>query len=111
MRSRDLSKLVSGCKNELLNLEQMIDMINTSHLELVFKNIEFNTKYLVDASEVTERSNSSLKLMQVIFAGGLCFNVVDRISGGTLNVAVPDWFTPFSSTVCIYNDPSLFSDH
>ena len=29
--------------------------------------------------------------MQVILAGSFAFDILDRISGGTLNIVVPDW--------------------
>jgi hypothetical protein len=43
----------------------MTDVINTKQLEDVFRNVEANTKYLVDASAANERASASLELMQV----------------------------------------------
>ena len=40
-------------------------------LEDVFKNVESNTKFLVDASAANERASASLEIMQVILAGSL----------------------------------------
>jgi hypothetical protein len=45
----------------------------------------------VDASAANERSSASLEVMQIILAGGFAFDIVDRLSGGTLNIVVPDW--------------------
>ena len=50
---------------QLSNLQQMTDVINTKQLEDVFRNVEANTKYLVDASAANERASASLELMQV----------------------------------------------
>ena len=88
-------KLVEGAHHELVNLQQMTDVINTKQLEDVFRNVDSNTKYLVDASAASERSSASLEVMQVILAGSFAFDIVDRLSGGTLNITVPDWVNAF----------------
>jgi hypothetical protein len=46
---------------------------------------------LVDASAANERSSAALDVMQVILAGSFAFDILDRLSGGTLNIVVPDW--------------------
>ena len=61
LRCKDLMKLVHGARHELLNLQQMTDVINTKQLEDVFKNVEANTKFLVDASAAGQRSAVSLQ--------------------------------------------------
>jgi hypothetical protein len=91
LRATDLNKLVHGAEHELNNLQQMTDVINSKQLEDVFKNVEANTKLLVDASAAAERASASLEIMQVILAGSFAFDIVDRMSGGTLNITVPDW--------------------
>ena len=91
LRTKDLMKLVEGAHHELANLQQMTDVINTKQLEDVFRNVDSNTKYLVDASAASERSSASLEVMQVILAGSFAFDIVDRLSGGSLNITVPDW--------------------
>ena len=91
MRCTDLVKLIEGAKNQLMTLQQMTDVINTKQLEDVFKNVEANTKFLVDASAANERSSASLDVMQIILAGSFAFDILDRLSGGTLNIVVPTW--------------------
>ena len=91
MRCTDLVKLIEGAKNQLMTLQQMTDVINTKQLEDVFKNVEANTKFLVDASAANERSSASLDVMQIILAGSFAFDILDRLSGGTLNIVVPNW--------------------
>ena len=95
LRTKDLMKLVEGAHHELANLQQMTDVINTKQLEDVFRNVDSNTKYLVDASAASERSSASLEVMQVILAGSFAFDIVDRVSGGSLNITVPDWVNSF----------------
>jgi hypothetical protein len=91
MRCVDLNKLCEGTASQLTTLQQMTDVINTKQLEEVFDNVNANTKYLVDASAANERSSASLEVMQVICAGSFAFDIVDRLSGGTLNIVVPAW--------------------
>jgi len=82
---------IEGAHHQLITLQQMTDVINTKQLEDVFKNVEASTRFLVDASAANERSSASLEIMQVILAGSFAFDILDRISGGTLNIVVPKW--------------------
>lgn len=91
LRCVDLNKLCEGTRAQLKTLQQMTDVINTKQLEEVFDNVNDNTKFLVDASAANERSSASLEVMQVICAGSFAFDIVDRLSGGTLNIVVPNW--------------------
>ena len=70
LRCNDLVKLIDGAHNQLRTLQQMTDVINSKQLEEVFKSVEANTKFLVDASAANERSSASLQVMQVRAAGG-----------------------------------------
>jgi len=99
LRCTDLDKLSEGSHNQLLTLQQMSDVINTKQLEDVFKNVESNAKAMADGVDATERSSESLELMQDILVGSFAFEVIDRISGGTLNTVVPDWVTLFVDKV------------
>jgi WD repeat-containing protein 35 len=93
LRCTDLDKLSEGSHNQLLTLQQMSDVINTKQLEDVFKSVESNAKAMVDGVEATERSSASLEVMQNILVGSFAFELIDRLSGGTLNIVVPDWIT------------------
>ena len=91
LRCTDLVKLIDGAHHQLLTLQQMTEVINTRQLEGVFKNVETNTKFLVDASAASERASASLEVMQIILAGSFAFDIIDRSTGGTLNIVVPNW--------------------
>lgn len=95
LRCEDLNKLVHGAHHQLMTLQQMTEVINTKQLEDVFKNVETNTKFLVDASAANERASASLEVMQVILAGSFAFDIIDRLSGGTLNIVVPNWIDDY----------------
>eukprot|EP00960_Hanusia_phi_P028456 747419-Hanusia_phi.AAC.7 len=90
-RIEDMTKLISGAANQLKILQRSMDIITTRQLENIFRNIDSNTKFLVDASTANERSSASLSVMQVVLAGGFCFMVVDRLAAGTLNINQPAW--------------------
>ncbi len=45
--------------------------------------------------------------MQVVLAGSFAFNIIDRLSGGTLGVDAPDWFNGWL-TDFILQVPFLF---
>ena len=80
--------LTNNTTQQLTTLQRMSDVINTKQLEDVFKNVESNTKYLVDASAANERSSAALDVMQVILAGSFCFDILDRLSGGKFTIPV-----------------------
>jgi WD repeat-containing protein 35 len=65
-RAKDMRKNVNGARNELQNLQDMTEVINNAKLEDVISNVEANTKDLVDATAFSERSSTSLEVMQVI---------------------------------------------
>lgn len=88
LRVRDLAKLVNGAANQLTNLTETTDAINSKQLEESFKNVESNTKFLVDASAANERASASLAVMQVVLAGSFAFDIIDRIGGCTLNIGM-----------------------
>ena len=81
MRVSDLSKTVTGSLNELNNLAVMTDVINKKQLEEVFRDVQVNTKVLVDASKAAERASKSLEVMQVVISASMAFDLIDRFTG------------------------------
>eukprot|EP01050_Picozoa_sp_SAG11_P025072 SAG11_NODE_5542_length_1531_cov_1.185754_2_plen_117_part_00 len=79
-RVRDLQKNIEGAANELGSLTRMTDAINTKQLENVYKQVEKNTKQLVDACDAKERASASLEVMQVVFAASMAFDLVDKFT-------------------------------
>ncbi len=107
-RVRDMKKLTEGAALELNNLSQMTDVINTKQLEDVFRSVEANTKFLVDASAANERACASLEIMQVVLAGSFAFDIIDRLGGGTLNVEPPEWLNTYITVPLIESVPFLW---
>mmetsp|Transcript_10807 Transcript_10807/g.26463 ORF Transcript_10807/g.26463 Transcript_10807/m.26463 type:complete len:893 (+) Transcript_10807:104-2782(+) len=108
VRVNDLKKLVQGAQHELANLSSMTDVINTKQLEDVFKSVEANTKFLVDASGANERSSASLQVMQLMLAGMFSFDIIDRISGGTLGLSTPWWVEQWINEPIVARFPFLW---
>ncbi|EKX53681.1 hypothetical protein GUITHDRAFT_91880 [Guillardia theta CCMP2712] len=107
-RVEDLRKLVHGAQNELQNLSSMTEMINTKQLEEIFRNVESNTKYLVDGSGTNERASASLEVMQMMLAGIFAFDVIDHISGGTLGLSTPWWVEQWINQPIVARFPFLW---
>ena len=96
LRCDDLKKLIEGANNVQMTLQLMSDQINSTSLENVFKSVESNTKFLVDASAANERASASLEVMQVRAAElrsgvglGSCFVVWGAERGRVVVVAQP----------------------
>ena len=64
-KNSDMRKLIDGASQELVNLSSVAEVINVKVLEDIFRNVEGNTKQLVDAGAVQERSSISLSIIQV----------------------------------------------
>ncbi|EKX46364.1 hypothetical protein GUITHDRAFT_70770 [Guillardia theta CCMP2712] len=108
VRVDDIEKILDGASNELINLQQTTDIINTKQLEDAYMNVEQNTKFLVAATAANERSSASLVIMQVVLAGGFAFDLLDRSTGGTLNIDPPDWAMSVIY-VTLVDPPGVFS--
>ena len=89
----DLAKLVAGAANQLENLQQVCDVINTNQLEKLYIEVESNTKVLVDAGAALERSGAALSVMNVVLAGSFAFALLDKLCATWVNAAPPIWFT------------------
>jgi len=77
-RVRDMKKNLSGCMKELDGLKGQTDNLVDSNKTNVLESIDTNTKNLEEAQKISDRANSSLEIMQVILAGSLAFDMVDR---------------------------------
>ncbi|DBA04263.1 TPA: hypothetical protein N0F65_009498 [Lagenidium giganteum] len=90
-RARELEKLVHGAKNELANLRQMTELLDSAQLETIFSAAERNTKILADDTLDIRNWGDSLEAIGLLAAGLFSFAVLDRLPGGTLNLSPPSW--------------------
>merc|ERR1712166_1181278 len=78
-RVTDMQKNLNGCMKELAGLKDQTDYLVENSKSGVMDSIDTNTKNLEEAQKNSSRANSSLEIMQVILAGSLAFDVVDRL--------------------------------
>ena len=61
-------------------LERLTDYISERETFRLQESVEINTKNLENVFRASEKASSSLEIMQVILAGSLCFDLVDRLT-------------------------------
>lgn len=86
-RAVDMRKTIEGCANELGALREMGAVIDATKKFTINEGIENTTKNLEDAFRAQARNSTSLEIMQVVLAGSLAFDIVDRTFGQYMSVA------------------------
>jgi len=86
-RAVDMKKTIDGCANELGALREISDVIGKTKKFTINEGIENTTKNLEDAFRAQARNSTSLEIMQVVLAGSLAFDIVDRTFGQYLSIA------------------------
>jgi hypothetical protein len=86
-RAVDMRKTIEGCGNELGALREMSAVIGATKKFTINEGIENTTKNLEDAFRAQARNSTSLEVMQVILAGTLAFDIVDRTFGQYMSIA------------------------
>jgi len=77
----DLKKNIQGIHHELNSLREMTDVISEATMFRVQESLQANTKSLANVFEASERSSSSLEVLQVVLSGTLAFEILDRLTG------------------------------
>eukprot|EP00026_Physarum_polycephalum_P003108 Phypoly_transcript_03117.p1 GENE.Phypoly_transcript_03117~~Phypoly_transcript_03117.p1 ORF type:complete len:804 (+),score=114.88 Phypoly_transcript_03117:150-2561(+) len=80
-RIADLQKNIQGIHHELNGLREMTDVISEATMFRVQESLQANTKSLANVFEASERSSSSLEVLQVVLSGTLAFEILDRLTG------------------------------
>eukprot|EP00501_MAST-03F_sp_TOSAG23-6_P001054 GSMAST32.ASY1.ANO1.1097.1 assembled CDS len=100
-RIHDMKKIVDGLQSELLNIQQMTSVVDSSSLYKLYSTAEAHTKNLLNAENANEHSATLLEVTQVFLGGSFLFDIIDRISGGSLNIIPPSWVvTVFQDGIC-----------
>jgi len=102
-RIRDMLKTIRGADGEADGLRNMVDAVSDSQNQRVQEAVQDNTKNLEDVYRANARASTSLEIMQVVLAGSLAFDLVDRVHGLYLGDAAElDWsvrmFAPIYDT-------------
>eukprot|EP00003_Mantamonas_plastica_P000579 TRINITY_DN1046_c0_g3_i2.p1 TRINITY_DN1046_c0_g3~~TRINITY_DN1046_c0_g3_i2.p1 ORF type:complete len:253 (-),score=82.22 TRINITY_DN1046_c0_g3_i2:549-1307(-) len=88
-RIADLNKNLDGAQHELANLQDLSDVITANENFRAQEALQTNTKNLEDVFRSNERASSSLEILQVILAGSLAFDLLDRLTGEWSVVETP----------------------
>ena len=109
-RVDDLKKNMEGAWHEQGVLREMSAMVTDDKVEVLQQHIVTNTASLVRLHKHNERSMCALEIMQILFAGMLAFDFLDRITGDW-SVVNQEWLRSFVEPI-MKNTPAgwfLFS--
>ena len=81
LRANDMRKLVKGAGNKLAIQRQQSGSITQKLVAGTVNNIDSNYTSLVGAAAADERAAVANNIMNLIFAGSFCFDVIDRLTG------------------------------
>ena len=91
-RILDMKKNIDGSKGDVDSLREMANAVAEGRGFRVQEAVQANTKNLEDVFRANERQSASLEIMQVVLAGSLAFDVLDRLHGLYLGIAADiDW--------------------
>jgi len=91
-RVHDMKKNIEGARGEVSSLRSMADVVSEGKESRVQEAVQNNTKNLEDVFRANERASASLEIMQIVLAGSLAFDIIDRLHGLYLGVAADiDW--------------------
>ncbi|GAB9465450.1 hypothetical protein Gpo141_00002857 [Globisporangium polare] len=91
MRCHDSIKLMENTMLQLEQLQMIADSTATKQLELACQRVNLNTQMLMKGAAHQERSLLTLQALQYLIAGLFVFDVIDRLTGGTWNIHIPQW--------------------
>jgi len=91
-RVHDMKKNIEGARGEVSSLRSMADVVSEGKEFKVQEAVQNNTKNLEDVFRANERASASLEIMQIVLAGSLAFDIIDRLHGLYLGIAGDiDW--------------------
>ena len=81
IRVVDMQKVLLGARHEVNGLRAMTDTIAETQMFRLQEEIRGNSSDMLQQLKINERQSTSLDAMQVIFAGSLAFEILDRLTG------------------------------
>mmetsp|Transcript_30863 Transcript_30863/g.100476 ORF Transcript_30863/g.100476 Transcript_30863/m.100476 type:complete len:994 (+) Transcript_30863:2-2983(+) len=81
IRVDDMQKILAGTRHEVDGLRSMTDTISETQTFKLQEEIKGNSNDMLQQLKNAERQSTSLDVMQVIFAGSLAFEILDRMTG------------------------------
>lgn len=96
MRVLDLKKTMEGVRQELAHLRHLANIVFETRQYKVHESVQNNTRQLIVLNETGQRSAATLRMLLLVLAGSLAFELLDRITG-TWTVMDQDWFQDFAN--------------
>ena len=81
VRIRDLKKVINGTQECLQGLTRVTEVISERQMRRIQEALSHNTRSLEDITKTNERSGMSLRILEIILAGSLAFNIMDQFTG------------------------------
>ena len=81
IRIGDMQKILDSNKNEVIGLRQITDTVSETQMFKLQEEIRGSSSDMLNQLKSAERQSTSLDVMQVIFAGSLAFEILDRLTG------------------------------
>ncbi|TMW62989.1 hypothetical protein Poli38472_005607 [Pythium oligandrum] len=107
LRCKDSIKLIERLRTQLDMLINKHETISRMQLTDVAQDIDVDIKHMVQLLFIRRQVLTNLAVIRVVFAGELSFDIIDRLSGSTFNVPVPQWYIDWIKTPVI-DTPALF---
>ena len=83
-RVQDMKKLIIGAGSKLQLLRNTATSKTKQHLMTSSNNIDKHFSTLARSTKMADKAAHSFKIMQLLFAGGLAFDVLDRATGAEM---------------------------
>ena len=96
MRVLDLKKTMEGVRQELSHLRHLANIVFETRQFKVHESVQHNTRQLIVLNETNQRSAATLRMLLLVLAGSLAFEILDRITG-QWTVMDQDWFQDFAN--------------
>lgn len=107
LRCKDSVKLIEKLRTQLDILMAKFESISKEQLAEVSGDFDLNIQHMVKTLAVRSRVHMNVKIVRMILAGNLAFEIIDRLSGGTFSAANPQWFIDWIKKPLI-DPPGLF---
>jgi WD repeat-containing protein 35 len=100
-RTTDLKKNIAGSQRYLDVLRERAHVVSEGKMFELNENLETNTRNMCELQEHNSNAAHSLQILQVMFAGMLAFDFLDRITGDW-TVINRDWARPLVEASATY---------
>ncbi len=96
-RIRDTQQVVAGLNNDVQGLRDQVNVVNEKRLQNIFRQLKDSTAIQMRQAKASERQDSKMNILNVIFSGSLVFNILLLITGefsfsSTTGEYQPDFF-------------------